>query len=61
MVHFSPSIEQQNTKFIIAKLTMCGVVHNERMNNLHVYRSLLKIAYMVKQLNHAWLTAEVTV
>ena len=48
--------------FIIVKLTVwmwCS--YNEQTNRLCVYRRLLKnFAYMVKQLNFVWLTAEIT-
>ena len=52
------------SKFIVAKLTVwvwCGVAtYNEQTNHLCVYRCLLQIAYVVKQLNYVWLTAEIT-
>ena len=44
MVHFSPSIEQRQKHFIIAKLTLwvwCGVAIMNGQIVLHVYRRLL--------------------
>ena len=41
MVHFSPSIEQRKQVYNCKANNIGGVVYNERMNHLRVYRCLL--------------------
>ena len=62
MVRLSPSIEQRK-HFIIVKLTIwvrCGVAIMNRQIVYMFTDASQQIAYMVKQLNYAWLTAGIT-
>ena len=63
MFCFSCSIEQRKQIFIAAKLTVWVWCDVAIMNGQIVYMFTdvcLQIAYMAKQLNYVWLTAEIT-
>ena len=61
MVHFSRSIEQRKQIYNSLDVVWCGVAIMNRQI-VYIFTDVCQqIAYMVKQLNYVWLTAEITV